>query len=554
MPPSLKILIAVAVQVAAMAVNAQSVTEPVPPSPADRFGQLFADVQMRRLFADGKTFADASPKRAASAITTDYLAKPRDDAALRRFVLDNFDLPVEAPPITVAADLPLGEHIAALWPVLTRQPARAAPEGSLISLPFPYVVPGGRFREIYYWDSYFTMLGLVRDGRDDLVEAMIDDFTSLIERFGHIPNGTRSYYLSRSQPPFFASMVGLSAARDPAVQRRRLRALQAEHVFWMAGAAGLRPGTATRRVVALPDGSILNRYWDDRETPRDESWREDVLTARAARRPAPETYRDLRAAAESGWDFSSRWLGDGRTLTTIQTTAILPVDLNSLLYGLERRIGETCAALADHGCANRFDSAAARRRAAMTRFLWNPAAGRFDDYNWQTRQDTGVVSAAMLYPLFSAVATPAQAAASARTAERLLLAPGGLRTTTSATGQQWDRPNGWAPLQWIAVAGLCRYGEPALAQRIATTWLATVDREYRASGRLLEKYNVEARVPGGGGEYPLQDGFGWTNGVARELLARYGPAVAGSSPAAGNAGGIEPRAAKCREPVQSDRK
>lgn len=488
-------------------------------TPADRFGPLFEAVQMRRLFADSKTFADAVPKRAPAAIMRDYRAGSFDDAGLRRFVDANFAVPEDAAPPTVATGLPLDRHIAALWSTLTRAPVAVPATGSLLSLPGPYVVPGGRFREIYYWDSYFTMLGLVRDGRADLVESMIDDFTDLIERYGHVPNGTRTYYLSRSQPPFFALMVSLSASSDPLVGARRLRAMQREYAFWMHSATRLRAGTARQRVVAMPDGSVLNRYFDDRATPRDEAWREDVLVASAGTRPPSAVYRDLRAAAESGWDFSSRWLQDGRTLATIRTTAIVPVDLNSLLYGVERTIAAKCQEVGDRRCVAAYRGAAQRRRAAISRYLWNGRAGRFADYDWPGHRQTDHVSAAMLYPLFTGVATPAQARLSARLVARLLVAPGGLRTTLTATGQQWDRPNGWAPLQWVAVSGLRRYGETALACSISRNWLENVRREYASSGRLLEKYNVEARVAGGGGEYPLQDGFGWTNGVTRELLA-----------------------------------
>ncbi len=490
------------------------------PSPADRFGPLFAAVQQARLFADSKTFADAVPKRDPQAIMADYRATAPTGAALAAFVAANFAPPAEPPAVAVPRGLPLAEHIAALWPVLTRTPAEPPQFGSLLPLPRAYVVPGGRFREIYYWDSYFTMLGLLRDGQAALVDGMVDDFTQLIERYGHVPNGTRSYYLSRSQPPFYFAMVGLSPGADRATRARRLAAMRAEHAFWMAGAAALKPGEAAERVVRMPDGALLNRYWDDRDTPRDESFREDVATAAAApSRPAPAVYRDLRAAAESGWDFSSRWLGDGRTLASIRTSAIVPVDLNSLLYGLERAIADGCAAAGDRACAAEFRRAADARQAAVTTYLWDGEQGRFGDYDRERGRRTAVASAAALYPLFTGLATPAQARATAAFVERALLAPGGVRTTLTATGQQWDAPNGWAPLQWIAVAGLDRYGEHRLADTVARRWLATVRREYAASGRLLEKYNVEAAVPGGGGEYPLQDGFGWTNGVTRELLA-----------------------------------
>ena len=184
------------------------------------------------------------------------------------------------------------------------------PHSSLVPLPHRYVVPVGRFREIYYWDSYFTMLGLEQSGRHDLVVDMVQNFAWLIDTFGHVPNGNRSYYLSRSQPPFFAAMVELLAERDgERVYATYLPQLAREYAFWMDGVARLAPGSAYRRVVRLKDGTILNRYWDDRETPREESYREDIETARTSTRPAHEVYRNLRAAAESGWDFSFTLVG-----------------------------------------------------------------------------------------------------------------------------------------------------------------------------------------------------------------------------------------------------
>lgn len=483
-------------------------------SPAELFGPLFADVQTRRLFPDGKTFVDATPKRPVAEIMRAYRAGTfRDDAALKAFVLANFDVPGTTP--TWANDTarpPLAEHIRALWPQLTRPPVRPTPGSSALALPRPYVVPGGRFREIYYWDSYFTMLGLVADKRDDLVEGMIDDFVSLVERYGHVPNGARTYYLSRSQPPFLYLMMGLSKSTDPAVRARRLAALKREHAFW----------TAPERAVITATGPALQHWWDAKTTPRDESYREDVETAKASAAPAATTYRNLRAAAESGWDFSSRWLRDGRTLATIDTTAILPVDLNSLLYGMERTIADGCRAAGETGCAEGFAIAAERRRGQIERWLWHKAEGRYGDYDTKTRAIMPGVTAATLYPLFVGLATPEHAARVAATVERELLAPNGLRTTTVDTGQQWDKPNGWAPLQWIAVEGLRRYGRDDLARKIALRFVATADREYRASGRLLEKYDVEESRAGGGGEYPTQDGFGWTNGVVRAMQERYG--------------------------------
>ena len=260
---------------------------------------------------------------------------------------------------------------------------------------------------------------------------------------------------------------------------------------------------------------------------RDESYAEDIATAAAAapRDPA-RVDRDLRAGAESGWDYSSRWLGDGRTLATIRTTDIVPVDLNSLMWNLERAIARRCRAAGDAACGKEFEQHAEARRAAIDRYLWVASEQRFADRDRLADRPTTAISAAMLYPLFVGLAMPAQADATARLTAARLLAPGGLRTTTVRTGQQWDEPNGWAPLLWIAVSGLERTGHAALADELARRWLRTVSSFYACTGRMVEKYDVDSGKAGGGGEYPVQDGFGWTNGVTRALLDRPGTAQA----------------------------
>ncbi|HLZ79216.1 MAG TPA: trehalase family glycosidase, partial [Sphingomonas sp.] len=376
-----------------------------------------------------------------------------------------------------------------------------------------------------YWDSYFTMLGLIRDGHRDAAVSMVDDFADMLASYGHIPNGSRSYYLSRSQPPFFYLMVGLLSDEPGQSYVRYLKALKTEHAFWMRGAQGLAAGQATGHVVRLADGTLLNRYWDARDTPREESYAQDVALAASSPRPPAEVYRDIRASAESGWDFSSRWFADGAHFETIETSSLVTVDLNSLLYGMERAIAEGCRRTGDAACARDFDTQAQMRAAAIQHYLWNDEAGAFEDMNWQTGKQTGRLSAATLYPLFTGLADAHQADKVAATVEGKLLRSGGLATTTATgTGQQWDEPNGWAPLQWIAVSGLDRAGHRALADTIAGRWLRTVSSTYACTGRLVEKYDVDTGRPGGGGEYPVQDGFGWTNGVTRALLDRPLPA------------------------------
>ncbi|MBU9132602.1 alpha,alpha-trehalase TreA [Burkholderia multivorans] len=495
------------------------------PPPSQLYGDLFVAVQTAPIYPDQKTFVDATPDTDPATIMQLYQQqKSQPGFSLKAFVEQHFTPPAQGG-VTPPPNQTLREHINWLWPQLTRTTTTAPPYSSLIPMPKPYVVPGGRFREGYYWDTYFTMLGLQVSGREDLVDDMLDNFAHLVDTVGHIPNGNRTYYASRSQPPFFAYMVTLAAqAEGDKVYQKYLPALRKEYAYWMQGESTTPRGQATRHVVAMPDGAVLNRYWDASDTPRDESYLEDVTTAKAASgRAANDVYRDLRAGAESGWDYSSRWLGDGKTLATIRTTSIVPVDLNSLMFHLERTIVKGCTVTHDVGCVIDFSGRAARRALAINRWLWN-RGGYYGDYDWQLRKPRDGVTAAALYPLFAGVAWPERAKATAREVRKTLLQPGGLATTTETTGQQWDAPNGWAPLQWIAIEGLRRYGEPALAKDIGTRFLADVKHVYATEGKLVEKYVVEGagQGGGGGGEYPLQDGFGWTNGVTLKLLELYG--------------------------------
>ena len=460
---------------------------------------------------DPKDWVDAEPLAPDAEILSAWRdGDPQTPPEIERFVRTYFRLPDAAGTIALPQGLSLSGHIEALWPALTRS-ADKDEAGSLIPLPHPYIVPGGRFREVYYWDAYFTMTGLP-PGRAGIVRNMVENFAALIDGTGHIPNANRTYYLSRSQPPFFFMMVGLLSPDDPAAAwADYLPQLIAEHAYWTGG----------EHRVALPDGSVLSRYWDARDVPRDESYPQDRATAARSDRPDTDTYRDLRAAAESGWDFSSRWLSDPDDLSTIRTTHIVPVDLNALLFGLERAIAEGCLRAANAGCAMDYSQMANARKAAMEAYLLDKDTGLFMDYDLETGRPTGRISAASLYPLFFRLAGRTEAKAAADLAQEGLLAPGGLLTTPLETGQQWDAPNGWAPLQWIAVRGLETYGEDALAHEIARRWLATVARSYCETGKLVEKYDVQAHRPGGGGEYPTQDGFGWTNGVTAALMQDY---------------------------------
>jgi len=227
----------------------------LPRSPAQLFGPLYEQVESARLYPDSKSFADAVPLRPPQSILADYEArKPSTPAELATFVAANFTLPPkvaagEPQPVPPAASLEA--HIKALWPLLSRPPLQAAPFSSQLSLSHPYVVPGGRFREIYYWDSYFTLLGLLQDGESAMARDLVANFTDLIERYGHVPNGARTYYLSRSQLPVFYLMVGLVPGDTPTARAQQLQALRTEYAFWMRGERELALQLLERR-IAIP--------------------------------------------------------------------------------------------------------------------------------------------------------------------------------------------------------------------------------------------------------------------------------------------------------------
>ncbi|MEP7384431.1 MAG: alpha,alpha-trehalase TreF, partial [Gemmatimonadota bacterium] len=491
----------VAMATAACAPRAVSTTSIVPAGvydPVRDLGALFHDVQMARVFPDSKTFVDATPRQAPVELVRIYAAeKDRSDFSIATFVRDHFVLPpTVGGNFTTDPTRSMEDHIRQLWPVLTRAPDSARTRSTLLPLPEPYVVPGGRFREVYYWDSYFTMQGLVVAGRTDLVGNMLDNFAWLIKTVGHIPNGNRSYYLGRSQPPYFAAMVGLYArATDSSRALVYLGAMETEYAFWMEGSEALAPGTAHRRVVRLRDGTLLNRYWDDIPAPRPESYREDFTLGESLPVEQRETfYRQVRAAAESGWDFSSRWMRDPKDLRSLETTDLAPVDLNSLLYHSER----TIAALrrrrngpGDRAVAARFEAAAARRRQAVQSHMYDPTEGFFFDLRWATDErvtDRPTLAAAS--PLYFGLATEDEGKAVAARLERDFLRAGGFVTTLINSGQQWDAPNGWPPLQWLSMEGVRRYGRSDLANTARDRWLALNRRIYAATGKMTEKYDV----------------------------------------------------------------
>lgn len=501
--------------------NAQ---QPYPPTPEKMYGQLFIDVQNSRIFNDSKTFVDCIPLIAPEEIVARYESEVQKKGFnLKSFVMQYFKLP-SVPPSFTSSSKDIRAHINGLWPVLTRSADTLNDRSSLLPLPHPYIVPGGRFREIYYWDSYFTMLGLKESGQYEMMDNMVKNFAHLINQYGHIPNGNRSYYLSRSQPPFFSLMVELLASvKGISVYAEYIDEMKAEMDYWseQSGDEGLS-------------------YRDELSVPRQESYFEDDSTANYAvmefrkvvrfadsnrlNRAVDSIYasvcNNLRSAAASGWDFSSRWM-KGEALHTTDINNILPVDLNTLSFGGLQLILYKANASIDGRSMNEMN--AKFTIPILKEQFFNEKLGWYCDFDLETKQVMNNPTLAGMYPLFFKLADEKEVPRIVEFLKQHFLKDGGVVTSLKTTGQQWDAPNGWAPLQWITIIGLENYGYHELAKEIATRWVNLNKKVFAESGKLMEKYDViDINKPAGGGEYPSQDGFGWTNGVLLALMNIYG--------------------------------
>lgn len=483
--------------------------------------ELFVDVQHQKVFPDQKTFVDCVPKYPVTEILERYRAYRKEGKNdLLEFISAHFNLPIAVEQPAHIANYTIDEHITYLWNLLSREANKNG--GTLIALPKPSIVPGGRFREIFYWDTYFTMLGLQVAGHTDQLENMIDNFAYLLDTYGLIPNGNRSYFLTRSQPPFFSHMIGLlQESKGNEVLLKYLPQLTGEYKFWMKGANLLTAeNPSEEHTVLLANGQIANRYWDELNTPRAEGYAADLQTHAEASADPSDHYRHIRGACESGWDFSGRWFKDGFTIQSIHTCELLPVDLNCLLWHLEKTLAKAYTLDGKPQTAVVYEESAAKRQTMIESVLWNTNEQAYTDYDFAAQQSCGAITMAMAYPLFCGIASPEHANLVLDKLEKDFLKPGGLLTTLVDTGQQWDAPNGWAPLQWIGYKAALNYQRKDLASRIAHNWMSNVERVFGTTGKLMEKYNViDTSLNAGGGEYLNQDGFGWTNGVYVKLKA-----------------------------------
>ncbi|KAF2877549.1 trehalose [Massariosphaeria phaeospora] len=590
-------------------------------SPIYCYGDILREIELARPFEDSKTFVDLPTLRPLDEVVAAFneLEKPiQNNSALNDFLQEYFGEagselePVPTDELETQPDFldsvnsstvaNFVSQVIDIWPDLTRRYVGASNcsgcVNSFIPINRTFVVAGGRFREPYYWDSFWIIEGLLRTKGSftQIAENVIENFLDFVEDFGFVPNGARRYYLNRSQPPLLAQMVRIYVeyTQNATILERALPLLEKEYDFWVQN--------RTVTVERAGRNYSLNHYAVSNSQPRPESYYEDYVTANNetyineageafnATHPLNETemaqlYSNLASGAESGWDYSARWLknpADAVTdtyfpLRSLNTVNILPVELNSILYYNEITIAEFHRRGGNHTAAKTWATRAAERSEAMTALLWDAEHYSYFDYNltagakniYVQADNTTVtddtpgapqgqqvwLSAAQFYPFWTGAAPAsikndptAVRRAYARIEQLLEDRDGAIAATNLATGQQWDEPNVWPPLQYIIIQGLLNTPLDSesesdstqatedyiwtqdlatqLAQRYLDssfcTWRATGGATpdfppiegAQGNGTMFEKYADSATdAAGGGGEYTVVEGFGWTNGV-----------------------------------------
>lgn len=402
----------------------------------------------------------------------------------------------------------VAEHIHETWKTLTRQTARTT-ESSLIPLPKPYVVPGGRFREVYYWDSFYTIKGLLVSNLHFLAKNLVDNFLYLVENFGFVPNSNRLYHLSRSQPPYLAEMIEeIRPFYSKKWLNRAFELAKTEyHNYWM------NPETN------YLEGYGLNRYYDPVNHPRLESYGYDNLNSFIGY----DYYTHERTECESGWDFTRRF--DDRCHD------FLPIDLNCLLYRYEKLFEKWAGLFGDFDEAYYWKEKALHRKININKYLWNEKEGLYLDYDLVKQKHSKFKSSAGFMSLRMGVAGKRQAKRVRFNIVKHFETDNGIVSSTDDYDEsmyckepseyQWDSPNGWAPIQFITVYGLVNYGYLEDAKRIAKKWVDLNTRIFLQTNNMFEKYNVIEGTAMAHTNYPQQTGFGWTNGVYLDFLNNF---------------------------------
>ena len=397
------------------------------------------------------------------------------------------------------------------------------------------MISGGRFREIYYWDSYWVIQGLLVCDMHDSAKQTLENLMYLTEQFGHTPNGNRLYYQNRSQPPLLTLMMDLiyqyEGSNVSFIKQHSefLYILKQDYLWWMD------QQSVTVKVESQEEYTV-NLYFVESNQPRPEGYVEDMALidhlqdqSSAARKKA---FSAVRSGAEAGWDFSSRWCTlhfCADDLSNIDTLNIVPVELNAYFYRIEQLLATYFALIGDAENAGYFEDAQRRRYKVLTEFLWDEKEGIWRDWNLREHRFVDEVSSSNYFPLW---VLPHDDVLAERVLVHLnasgLVREGGVATTMVDDGQQWDWPNAWPPIQYVITEIARRYsGELEIARwierNVSQSFISAAYVGWGETGFMHEKYNVlHVGDSGKGGEYTPQTGFGWTNAVAFSFLYDYG--------------------------------
>ncbi|XP_060862084.1 trehalase-like [Metopolophium dirhodum] len=521
------------------------------------------DVQLARIYPDSKTFVDKKLKCTESEILTDY--KTLKDAnsgnvppltELVKFIdehlEDGDELEVWNPPDfrenpSIANRIRDQKYkqwalgLNQVWKTLARKvkdDVRIHPDQySLIWVPNGFFIPGGRFRELYYWDTYWIVNGLMLCDMKDTARGVIDNIISLVNQFGFMPNGGRSYYLNRSQPPMLILMAlsYYKETNDFDYIKKILPDLESEFHFW----------TENRMVTFEKDGKSyrMARYNAPSRGPRPESYREDYEVAEKfeTENEKDDMYTRLKSGAESGWDYSSRWFittdqhSEPDQLSNVHVPSIVPVELNSILNQNARILSTWFGKIGNKYKSNKYCTVAQEFLNGIQEVMWRSDRGAWFDWDLMNHKHRECFFVSNIAPLWTESYNMPKHFVANEVLRYLrdegIIEPDfsisfhGTPTSMYVSSQQWDYPNAWPPLQAYIIQGLDRT-EHSCAQQVAAkmaeVWLSTNYKGFAEKSTMYEKYHVELPgETGGGGEYIPQTGFGWSNGVVLEFLNQW---------------------------------
>uniref|UniRef100_A0A915Q3K9 Trehalase n=1 Tax=Setaria digitata TaxID=48799 RepID=A0A915Q3K9_9BILA len=519
-------------------------------------GDLLHAISMIDIFKDPKTFVDRPIKKNPDEVINAFKQKfpsqitINDREALQTFVDEYFDnegSDIEECPENTMEDWndepeylitiedpelrQFALEIHGLWkklchivkPEVKNNPKRY----STLYLPYEFIIPGGRFREFHYWDTYWIIKGLLASGMHDTVKHILQNFKYLIEKYGYIPSGGRNYMLQRTQPPFFIPMVYEyhTVAEDDEFLLSVMGPMEAEFAFWKKH--------RTRTILKNGKNYTIFQYISPVNTPRAEAYRSDFLVAENVPEiKRRQIWRDINSASESGWDFSSRWLGNSKTMNTIETSNIVPVDLNALmcwnmeiLAHLHGEIGNTTRRMEINNERAKFVD-------TFEAVFFDDHEGSWFDFNLNTGERVDDTYPSMAVPLFTECYSSLNHPMLVEVLETLqrkglLQFPGGIPASLiRSSNQQWDYPSGFAPINHMVIEGLRKSNHPIMQQKafeLANKWINRNYEVYQSDHKLWQRYDVAKDYirTVRGGDYDNQVGYGWTNGALLDLMVTY---------------------------------